>query len=182
MRTTLLQTTKRINLRTSNHPIYMILNLCICTLLAAFILSFIKEELLSPDKDTTYLFILHNVFLLNFAKALYTVACCIIYLFNLHTLFRKTRNHENKILMRLKKSGSNLNDPRVISKISEHFRKTNAKDDTTFIANKNKSEHETHVSNRTEDTEPLNKLHEELREQEHLNSLEIKRIKEKYNA
>jgi hypothetical protein len=181
MRTTLVQTINRINLRTSNHPLYMILNLCINIFLAALILSFIKEELLSPNKDSTYLFILHNVFLLSFVRVLYTIACCTIYSLKLYTLFKNTRKHENKILRRLAKSGSNLKDPRVISKISESFRRTNAKKDKLFLAKK-KSEHKTHVANQIEDRELLNKLHEDLRKQEHLNSLEVKRIHDEYKA
>ena len=159
----------------------MVLNLCIHIFLAALTLSFIKEELLSLDKDSTYLFILHNVFLFSFVRALYTIACCIIYSLKLYTLFKNTRKHENKTLRRLAKSGLNLNDPRVISKISESFRRTNSKKDKLFLAKK-KSEHKTHVVNRIEDGELLNKLHEDLRKQEHLNSLEVKRILDEYEA
>lgn len=102
-------------------------------------------------------------------------------MFNLYTLFRKTRIHENKILRKLAKSGSNLKDPRVISKISERFKRTNAKDDTIFLANK-KAKHENHIIKRIEDSELLNKLHDDLREQERLNIREVQRIHDEYNV
>jgi len=181
MRTTLTQTIKRINLRTSNHPIYMILSLCIEIFLAALTLTFIKEELLSPDKDTIYLFILHNFFLLSFARALCTIACCIIYSLKVYTLFRNTRKLENKILKRLAKSRLNLNDPIVISKISKSFSRSNDKKDNLFLTKK-KLEQKTQMENQIDDRQLLNKLHEDLRNQEQLNSLEIKRIHDEYEA
>ncbi|WP_124399740.1 hypothetical protein [Pseudomonas synxantha] len=118
---------------------------------------------------------------MSLVTAIYFLARCIAYIFNLYTLFRKTRKHENKILRKLAKSGSNLKDPRVISKISESFRRTNAKKDKLFLSKK-KSEHKTHVANQIEDRELLNKLHEDLRKQEHLNSLEVKSIHVEYEA
>jgi len=66
-------------------------------------------------------------------------------------------------------------------KISMDFRKHNTKIDALFLANK-KAEHKKQFKNRIEDRERLNKLHEDLREQEYLNSLEVKRIHDEYNA
>lgn len=181
MRTTLSQTIKRLNLRADTNPFYLASNLCICIFLSALIFSFIIEALLSGDKNSLYLYSLHQIFMLSLVTAIYFLARCIAYMFNLYTLFRKTRIHENKILRKLAKSGSNLKDPRVISKISERFKKTNTKDDTIFLANK-KAKHENHIIKRIEDRELLNKLHDDLREQERLNIREVQRIHDEYNA
>ena len=89
--------------------------------------------------------------------------------------------HENNILRRIAISGKNLKDQRLIMKISMDFRKHNTKIDALFLANK-KAEHKKQFKNRIEDRERLNKLHEDLREQEYLNSLEVKRIHDEYNA
>ena len=181
MRTTLVQTIKRLNLRSDTNPFYLASNLCICIFLSALIFSFIIEALLLGDKNSLYLYSLHQIFMLSLVTAIYFLARCIAYMFNLYTLFRKTRKHENKILRKLAKSGSNLKDPSVISKFSERFKRTNAKDDLIFLAKK-KAKHENHIIKRIEDRELLNKLHEDLRKQEHLNSLEVKRIYDEYHS
>lgn len=89
--------------------------------------------------------------------------------------------HENNILRRIALSGKNLKDPRLMVKISRDFRKYNTRTDALFLANK-KVEHKKQFKKRIEGTERLNKLHEDLREQEYLNSLEVKRIHDEYNA
>ncbi|SOB51097.1 conserved hypothetical protein [Pseudomonas lundensis] len=181
MRTTLSQTIKRLNLRADTNPFYLAFNLCICIYLSALTLPLIKEALQLGDKNSIYLHILHYLFVGSFLTAFFYLSLCIVYCLNLCKLFLKTRKHENKILRKLAKSGSNLKDPRVISKISERFKRTNAKDDTIFLANK-KAKHDNHIIKRIEDRELLNKLHEDLRKQDHLNSLEVKRIFDEYNA
>lgn len=117
----------------------------------------------------------------SLVMAIYYHVRCLIYLFNLYTLFLKTRTHENHILRGLAISGKNLKDPKSILKISQDFRKHNTKTDALFIANK-KSEHKKQFKKRIEDREHLNKLHDDLREQERLNIREVKRIYDEYHS
>lgn len=179
MRTTLLQTIKRINLRTANNLIYMIINFFIFILLETLTFSFIKEAVQSGDTNSIYVYTLHHIFMFSLVMAIYYHVRCLIYLFNLYTLFLKTRIHENHILRRLAISGKNLKDQKLILKISRDFRKHNTKTDALFIANK-KSEHNKQFKKRIEGREHLNKLHDDLREQERLNIREVKRIHDEY--
>ena len=181
MRTTLSQTIKRLNLRADTNPFYLAFNLCICIYLSALTLPLIKENLQSGDKNSIYLHILHYLFMWSFLTAFFYLSLCIAYCFNLCKLFLKTRIHENHILRGLAISGKNLKDPKLILKISGDFRKYNTKTDALFLANK-KAEHKKQFKKRIEGREHLNKLHEDLREQEHLYSLEVKRIHDMYNA
>ena len=181
MRTTLVQTIKRLNLRADTNPIYLTFNLCICIYLSALTLPLIKEALKLGDRNSIYLLILHYLFMWSFLTAFFYLSLCIAYLFNLCKLFLKTRMHENNILRRIALSGKNLKDQRLIMKISMDFIKHNTKIDALYLANK-KSEHKKQFKNQIEGREGLNKLHEDLREQEYLNSLEVKRIHDEHNA
>lgn len=146
MRTTLVQTIKRLNLRADTNPLYLAFNLCICIYLSAITLPLIKEALQSGDKNSIHLHILHYLFMWSVLTAFFYLSLCIVYCFNLCNLFLKTRKYENKILRRLAKSGSNIKDPRAILKISESFRRTNAKKDKLFLSKK-KPKHKTHAAN-----------------------------------
>ena len=181
MRTTFVQTIKRINLRTANNPIHLIINFLIFILLETLTFSLIKEAVQSGDTNSIYAYTLHHIFLFSFVMAIYYHVRCLIFLFNFLNLFLKTRTHENKILRDLAILGKNLKDPRLILKISRDFRKYNTRTDALFLANK-KAEHKKQSKKRIEGRERLNKLHEDLREQEYLNSLEVKRIHDEYNA
>ena len=180
MRTTLVQTIKRLNLRADTNPIYLTFNLCICIYLSALTLPLIKEALKSGDRNSIYLLILHYLFMWSFLTAFFYLSLCIAYCFNLCKLFLKTRKHENHILRGLAISGKNLKDPKLILKISRDFRKHNTKTDALLIANK-KFKHKKQFKKRTEGREHLNKLHDDLREQERLNIREVKRIHDEYN-
>lgn len=157
----------------------MIINFFIFILLETLTFSFIKEAVQSGDTNSIYVYTLHHIFMFSLVMGIYYHVRCLIYLFNLYTLFLKTRIHENHILRGLAISGKNLKDQKLILKISRDFRKYNTKTDALFLANK-KAKHKKQLKKRIDGREHFNKFDEDLRKQEHLNSLEVKRIHDEY--